>query len=183
MNSSWQAAVNFVLNHEGGEFTDDRDDPGGATRWGITCDDIAQVEPGLAPGVARSRVEGMAREGAAVIYQMLYWKPCGGPLLPAGVDLWTLDYGVNTGSGHAVRTLQIVCGLTNAAADGIPGPHTACAVAGALSSRGAAQLLGDLDAARQAYYRSLRTFWKFGNGWLNRTSDAHAAALGLATVR
>ncbi len=39
--------------------------------------------------------------------------------------------------------------------------------------------IGDFTTARQVYYRGLRTFPRFGDGWLARVAKCEAEALAL----
>jgi type VI secretion system secreted protein VgrG len=67
--SSFEAAVEVVLDHEGG-LDDDPDDPGGVTNWGLTMDDLRRY--GYA-NPTRNDIINLTRETARLIWKKLYW--------------------------------------------------------------------------------------------------------------
>lgn len=80
----------------------------------------------------------MELEQAKRIYRDKYWNPINGDNLPWPLALTAFDFAVNAGVGTALELLEI---------------------------------LSDFNAyneGRRAYYRNLRQFSMFGNGWLNR---------------
>lgn len=85
MTDSFPKALSFVLKWEGG-FVCDPDDPGGATKWGIS----QKAHPDL-------DVANLTQEEAATIYKMDYWTPCGCDALPYPLDICIFDTAVNCG--------------------------------------------------------------------------------------
>src|SRR5438034_35542 len=77
---------------------------------------------------------------------------------------------VNQGPGRALRTLQEAVG---AVPDGVYGPATQAALAASLP----AQTVERIADLREAQYRALPTFGRFGKGWLARLARTKALAL------
>lgn len=164
-----------VLRQEGG-YVDHPADPGGATNMGITRKTLARWRR-ISPwsSLPKSEVAALTSAEAAKIYRALYWGPCGGERLPAGLDLAVFDYGVNSGPDRAVRTLQAVLGV---AADGIVGPVTQDAARRADLTKA----IGAICDRRMAFLRGLSTFATFGTGWSRRVSTIRAASLAIASA-
>ncbi|MGD0120614.1 MAG: glycosyl hydrolase 108 family protein [Candidatus Binatus sp.] len=151
-------AVQRVLADEGG-YSSNPDDPGGATRFGIS----ARAYPGL-------DIAALTRDAAIKIYWNEWWLRFGFAKLPAAIAAKTFDLAVNMGSRHAFECLQRAlraCGLP-VAEDGLLGPATV------LAARRAdpAALMAALRSELAAYYRLVAANQPRGadflKGWLNR---------------
>lgn len=165
----FERCLALVLEHEGG-FANHPDDPGGATKYGITHRTLSDFR---GAEVTVEDVRALTREEAREIYRANYWNPMRCGELPAGVDLMVFDFGVNAGPGRSVRLLQQAAGVT---ADGSIGPITMAAVGAADPKR----LIAPMAERRMDYYRSLSTFDTFGRGWTRRTDATREAALQMA---
>jgi lysozyme family protein len=159
-----------VLKHEGG-FVNNRRDPGGATKYGITRRVLRRWR---GTPVSVADVRRLRKREAAGIYRWWYWRPVWGDDLPAGVDLVVFDYAVNSGWKRAVKALQRSAG---ARADGYVGPKTLAAVRRA----GAKRVIRRLSARRLGWLHRLRTWRWFGRGWSRRVRDTEIAALKMAS--
>jgi lysozyme family protein len=159
------ACLAIVLGHEGG-FSNDPQDPGGATNLGITRTTLAAWR---GRAVTEAEVLALSRDEAMAIYRARYWDVmrCGD--LPAGLDLMVFDFGVNAGPGAGARMLQRAVG---APPDGAVGPVTLAAALRA--DRPAA--IDRMAKLREDHYRALPTFGRFGRGWLRRTEEVRQAA-------
>jgi lysozyme family protein len=166
--ANFPAALQFTLSQEGG-WSDDPNDPGGATERGITLQTYRwwHNNPHLQP----TDLRGMSDSECENIYHTMFWDAVHGDDLPAGIDLATFDWAVNAGVGRAARALQFVVGTMQ---DGAIGPLTLAAAAGADANRTVTLLCGN----RIAYYQSLDKP-EFIDGWTNRASACEAAALAL----
>lgn len=164
-DANFPACLQIVLASEGG-FVDDAHDPGGATNLGIT---LATLSGWLGHTASIADVEALTAKTVAPIYRADYWGPCGCDDWPTGVDLMVFDTSVNQGPGSAVRTLQLALGVTP---DELIGPATKAAVA----ARTASHTIEAMAITREAFYRSLPTFARFGNGWLARVNRTAALA-------
>lgn len=168
----FEACLGQVLAHEGG-YVDHPDDPGGATNMGITRKTLARwrkVSPWS--NLPKSEVMALTREEAGRIYRALYWAPCRGDDMPAGLDLALFDFAVNSGPDRAIRTLQAGLGV---AADGVVGPVTIDAAAKADAN----ETIIDLCDRRLRFLQALATFPTFGRGWTRRVSDIRKTALAM----
>ncbi len=159
---SFQKALLFVLAHEneydkaGNVLTEhDPNDSGHATKYGID----AAAHPDL-------DIENLTLSGAVDSYHRDEWFRARGEQLPEKLAIAHFDGVVNIGEHHSAQILQSALGL---AADGEVGPHTIEAANAASPMALETVLMG-----REAYYRRLRQFPRFGRGWLARVSDLRA---------
>jgi lysozyme family protein len=169
MADTFAACLAFTLQQEGG-FSDDPNDPGGATNYGITLGTLRSYTGN--PGLGVDDIRNIAMSTVQAIYQADYWNRMRCDALPAGVDLMTFDHGVNTGTGRAAMMLQAAAGLTGANVDGAIGPQTLAAI----DQIDAATMIADLAARQRAYYQSLANFPRYGAGWLARLDRRQASA-------
>lgn len=164
--SSFDRALTFTLRHEGG-FSNDADDPGGRTNFGIA--EHANPEA-WADGV-------VTPEEARAIYRAKYWAPIHGDELPPRTAMVAFDLAVHSGVGAAAKRLQ---GAVGVAQDGVIGPATLAAV-----RRAAATPEGDRALALGLVDRriTLLTIWlkaapgrvKFAGGFMRRIANLAVA--------
>lgn len=172
---AFRRAHALIEKWEGG-FANHPSDPGGATNLGITRDTLARWRR-RPVGVAD--VRDLTREEAVGIFYAWYWARMRCDALPLPLALMTYNAGVNCGPGRGARFLQRALngqgkGL---AVDGVIGPLTLAAAAGAEVDRAVA----DFASVHEAYYRSLVSlFPAFGRGWLNRLRDITKEAMAMA---
>lgn len=149
--SQFDKLIDRVLSHEGG-YSNDPQDPGGETQWGIS----KRAHPDV-------NIKALTRAQAINIYRADYWDKIKGDQLPAGVAFQVLDAAVNHGVRVASRWLQTSIGVT---ADGIIGPVTLAA-----SRRAdAAETVLLFNAVRLEFYTDVTTFARFGRGWVRRVA-------------
>ena len=156
---NFDAAMDRVFEHEGG-WVDDPDDPGGATRFGIST--------AMYPA---EDIEGMTRERARELYRRDYWDEAALDMLPHGIRGTVFDMAVNAGPHRAVSLLQIALGSLQSgwlAVDGVVGPQTARRATDAHPEL----LLHAYTTRRAGYYLDLGkrkpVMQKFMRGWLRR---------------
>ena len=164
-------SLRFVRRWEGG-WSDHKDDPGGATQYGITLATYTtwRRSQGL-PDPSAADLRAITEEEVEAIYQQNYWDACRCDELPPPIALVVFDMAVNAGPSRSIRLLQEALGVS---VDGIIGPKTLAAAHAADPQKAAAEF----TARRSLYYANLSTFRTFGLGWLRRA----AAALSTATV-
>lgn len=159
----FDAALAFVLRAEGGD-SDDPDDPGGRTRYGISKAAHPDVDiPTLTLAQARE------------IYRADYWRRVRGDDLPARLAFVAFDAAVNQGVPVAASLLQQALGVQ---IDGEIGPRTLAAAARLRE----AVLPRFLRLRAMRYVQITRAnprTEKFLAGWLQRLFDVHAAAMGM----
>jgi lysozyme family protein len=155
---TFDAAVGFVLSHEGG-YSNDAHDPGGETRYGISKRAYPDED-----------IAGLTVERARAIYRADYWDRCKCDALPGPVALLVFDSAVNQGATTAIQMLQRAVGVV---ADGIIGPVTLAAV----SAQNGRELVVHVAAERGYRYGRTGTFQRFGRGWMRRLMGCLAEAL------
>lgn len=165
--------LHATLAWEGG-WDDDPVDPGGATMQGITIGEFAawhheKLDNGSAPAL-KAALRQMDVETRDSIYRVNYWQACRCGELPPGVDLAVFDQAVNQGVSKAIKTLQQSVGVT---ADGHLGVKTFAAV----HAGNHITIIQKMMEERRRYYRALKTFYRFGRGWLNRCDSIEKQCL------
>lgn len=144
---TFEECVALVLRSEGG-YVDDRDNPGGATRFGISKRAFPKED-----------IVNLTEARARMIYLTHYWYPV--KALPAHLRFVVFDAAVNCGVDKAVQILQRLC---QTHVDGIVGPVT-CAKAERVSVEAYLK-------EREKYYRGVvknrPASAKFFSGWLTR---------------
>lgn len=171
----FDSALRHVLAMEGG-WSNDPADPGGPTNQGITLADYAAYR-GVRLGIwNRTRlVEDLRHiepDVVSTIYRERYWIAACCNRLPEAIAFLHFDAAVNQGVGTAARLLQQALGV---GVDGEIGPITLGAAAGAPLPG----MLRRYAALRRSLYRQLRTFARFGRGWLRRVDATLSAAEAL----
>lgn len=161
----FEICLPYTLKEEGGN-DDDPVDPGGRTSRGITQREYDVYRRLIN---APSKDVWLASDAEVhEIYRLQYWMPhC--PQMPAGIDYLLFDMNVNMGSYEAALLLQRGLGVE---ADGHIGIVTMDAVIHADPTK----LIGAVSDQKNSFYRKLKTFWKFGRGWLKRVKDVATVA-------
>lgn len=165
---NFPACLKITLVHEGG-WADHPRDPGGATMRGVTLATYRQYKP----GANKADLRAISNVEIQNIYRAGYWKPMRGDDLPAGVDLASFDYAVNSGPSRSARHLQSVVG---AKVDGKVGPNTVAAV----EKRSPSATVKALCKKRMGFLRGLSTFSTFGRGWSRRVAEIEAKGVQMA---
>jgi hypothetical protein len=168
---NFDRCMSVILANEGG-FVNSETDPGGATNYGITK---RTLEAFLGKPVTIDDVKNLSSSTAIEIYRANYWNLMLCDSLPSGLDLMVFDYGVNSGPGQAIRSLQKLVGVTE---DGAMGKVTLPAVAKAVPKN----LISELAAARLALLQGLPAFATDGPGWTRRVNDVLQKALAMAAA-
>jgi lysozyme family protein len=148
-----------LIQREGG-YVNDPDDPGKETKFGISKRSYPALD-----------IPNLTEEDARDVYLVDFWQPAGCDGMPQVVADAVFDFAVTSSVRRSVRVLQQAAGVP---IDGVVGPNTLAAVAGA----------ADLVAARftlirMAYYAELavkqKKNQKYLAGWILRS----VAVLGL----
>ena len=168
VKQTYDAAITQVFEWEGG-YTNDAQDPGGATNWGITIFDARMY---WKPDATAADVRSMPKSVASEIYVKHYAEPVKYDLLPAGVDYAVLDYGINSGIGRAAKVLQRITGAT---VDGKIGLATVSAA----RAMDPATLVARICDERLSFLQNLKTWPTFGKGWGRRVAGVKKTALGM----
>jgi len=156
MKQNYNDCLLRLLKDEGG-YTNDPNDSGGPTNFGITLGDYRKYIDG--EGTAED-VRRMTVDQAKSIYKSKYWDALGCDNLSGGVDYTCFDYGVHSGLGRPRKAL------------------------GAFKSLSGTKLIEAINNERTAFLKALAVRkpqnQKFLKGWLNRVSRVNSYSLQLA---
>ena len=145
-----------IVAREGG-FVDDPDDPGGATKHGVTIHTLRRLGLDINHDsrIDVADVRGLTRGQAVDIYIEHYFKRPGIGALPEAVQPSVFDMYVNAGA-NAVRLLQRLLGRMGfpCTEDGIIGPAT-CEAARRAAEAAPDHLADAYGIARRNYYYAL----------------------------
>ena len=161
MRVNYNECERRVLLSEGG-YTNDPQDPGGPTNWGIT---LVDARLHWKPNATAEDVRAMPRSVAEKIYKEKYWDALRADALPAGVDYAVFDYGVNSGIGRAGRVLRAVLGLPS------HDWHVDGEVLDALAHVNAQHVVDAICQERLTFLHGLKTWPRFGGGWGRRVAS------------
>jgi lysozyme family protein len=164
---TYDAAMKRVLADEGG-YSNDRDDPGGPTKYGITIIDVRKY---LKPTATAEDVKALTLADAVTIYRLHYARPIRYDDLPAGIDYTVFDYGINSGVGRSGKVLRRVLGLR----DDIS--VVSDDVLAAVKKRDPKAVIIAINDERLRFLQSLRIWPTFGKGWGRRVAGCKAASL------
>lgn len=146
---NFDLAFTRLLGNEGG-YTNNPNDPGGETNWGISKRSYPDED-----------IANMTQERAKVIYLRDFWNPIG-EVHPA-IKFQAFDFAVNSGIQTAIRKLQTAVGVAD---DGHWGPVSAAA----LAAMDRNDVLMRFMAQRLRYWAALSTWPQFGKGWAVRAA-------------
>jgi lysozyme family protein len=163
----------MISRYEGG-YGWDKSDPGGPTKYGITCYDLAEHRHEVMDSMARWApiVQAMPLSEADEIYDKKYATACGFQDLVVGSDCVVFDFGVNSGPSRAVKYAQRIVGV---AVDGVLGPLTLRAI----NAYPPADFINRLCHDRLDFMKGLSIWRRFGRGWQARVNDLMAYCIAL----
>lgn len=163
----------MIEKYEGG-YGWNKNDPGGPTKYGVTCYDLAEHRHQKMDSMMRwaPLVRAMTLGEADAIYAEKYATACAFDELQAGCDCVVFDFAVNSGPSRAVRYAQTV---VNVAIDGKLGPKTLAAI----NVANPETFINDLCDMRLHFLQRLSTWSVFGKGWSSRVADLRKYSLGL----
>ncbi len=130
MRADLHDALDVVLIHEGGSaFTDNPNDPGGATKYGISLRFLKGegVDIDHDGDIDADDVKGLDEDGARSIYGAFFWTPMFCPQFDHVVATKLVDVAVNVGTKRATVLAQRAAGVED---DGLFGPKTYRSIAG-----------------------------------------------------
>lgn len=181
--ANYKAFVDRMIQKYEGGYCWDAGDPGGPTKYGITCYDLAadQHKPMTSMRAWVEPVKAMTLETAERIYKTKYAAAVFFDQLPSGADCAVMDYGVNSGVGRV--------GLVANSLVGLKGSVFTAATVKAINETDVNRFISNMDAERLRFLHAIRggAAWKeFGRGWGARVADldtySHALARGAPTV-
>lgn len=170
--NSFEFAFENVIGSEGG-FQDDKHDRGNWTTGIVGKGQLKGTKYGIsAMSYPTLDIKNITVADAKHIYLRDYWDRVGCNRLPYGLDYMIFDISVNHGRSDAGVFLQTAVGATR---DGKIGPKTLELV----HSKDTRETILKVKDVRENDYRSLKTFSRYGDGWLRRNEEVTEKALGL----
>ncbi len=172
---SFDAILDQIIQNEGREYTNDPDDPGGPTKFGITLETLHSWR---GKPVTPDDVKNLTEDEARTIYTARYWTQPGFASVDAispKIAAKLADAGVNVGPGTVSQWLQRTINVMGASltVDGKLGPASCAALKGFLDQRGEngeAVMLRALNGFQATYYIGLAeknpTNRKYAYGWI-----------------
>jgi lysozyme family protein len=156
----FETAFSRLLTFEGG-FSNNPDDTGGATRYGVT--EAVARKYGYTGDMTAFPLDLAKR-----IYHDEFWYPLRCDELPDALRYDIFDAAVNSGVGQAAKWFQTALGVP---VDGVIGPRTLAAASVGIPSLVRVKFYG----ARLAFMTTLPGWTAFGKGWARRIADLLAA--------
>lgn len=174
MQANYQAFIDRVIHRYEGGYGWSKADPGGPTKYGITCYDLAEFEHVRMTSMSAwaSKVQAMPLSTAETIYASKYAGAVRFNDLPSGSDCAMLDYQINSGS-RAILAARAVLNVKG-------GSLMDQALLDAIKKADPATFVTALCAERMHFLHGLRTWGTFGGGWTSRVTDLKAYCLHLA---
>ncbi len=162
MKANFAKAMKIELVYEGGKDNDPVD-PGGRTNQGIIQREYSAYR--LRKGLPNRDVFLMEDAERDEIYDTQYGKKIHFDELPPGVDIVMLDGAINSGVTQSVKWAQRALGLN---ADGVLGMVTMERIQNHPDHDA---LIADILERRRAFLKALKTYWRFGKGWMARVDN------------
>lgn len=159
----------FVRYYEGG-FSNDKDDPGGATMKGVT---LATFRSVYGKNKTVGDLKRITDDQWNTIFKRYYWDKCRGDGIDnQSVANMLVDFAWHSGVTTAVRKIQWIVGTEQ---DGIMGARTLAAIND--YRKGPLRLFDSLRLERIRFLVGCKSWWKYGKGWTKRVN-----AIGYGTL-
>src|SRR5574341_53129 len=185
---TFDIATDRVILEEGGaKFIDNPNDPGGATKFGISIRFAGSIRLDIDGDgdTDATDIKALTREQALGLYRDYFWLPLRCDALPPAIAYIVYDCGVNMGKSIGAKLLQRCLRMTD---DGVIGPLTLnalpekpdgrrelVALYTARRMKRYAELLAD-NAVQRALKQTNRDFSTFIGGWCNRAARVQLVA-------
>ena len=165
--------IDKILKWEGEAFTNDPNDLGGATKYGVTFNTFAPWFKGKYGKEATiDDLKNLDKAGYTEILRDLYWDKCDADSIRnQQVANSVVDWFYNAGY-HATKDIQEVLGIHPA--DGILGTASIATI-NVIANQNPEMVVNTIADRREAFYRNIvaanPSQGRFLQGWLNRTND------------
>jgi len=178
MRSTYQPFLDRMIHKYEGGYGWDRGDPGGPTKYGITCYDYAEFHHATMNSMSAwaPKVKAMTLDEAELIYRTKYATAVAYDALPAGVDVCLLDYGINSGIGRVVAVLRGLLKLRG------PSTHLTPEDTAVIAKLDANRLITQICDERLGFMHRIKggaSWRRFGKGWGARVADLRLYATNL----
>jgi lysozyme family protein len=157
--SVFEEAIPIVLLHEGSKFTNDPDDPGGATKWGITLrsaqEDLLDLDLNHDGTVTEEELKNITKEEASAYYKRRWWLDSYDRIDVQIIATKLIDTAVNVGQKPAVAFLQrtLVSLRYILAVDGVFGADTLNLLNWCCGTHGFRNVLNGMEQHQWASYQ------------------------------
>lgn len=176
MRGNFERAQKPLLKHEGG-YSNDKNDPGGPTKYGITQKNLSIY---LGHDATITEVKELTLTTALKIYKPRYWDAIKGDELPGGLDYCVFDGAVNSGPAQSTKWLQRALKKRKLYEGQIDGQLGATTLAGAKEAERAGltgEIINDICDQRLAFMKKLRQWPSFAKGWTTRVAEVRRVSL------
>ena len=171
--------INYILDDEGPELNVSPDEPGGASRSGVSVDALTDFYNATYPqghaAATIADVTAMTATSAGQFYEWFLGTMMLDQLTPA-VAYRIADIEVNLGRNGGLWAVCLALGIS---------PFPPAMTQGVISQVKAvdpAQMIMALSGVWLSWKHANAIGWvKYGNGWTNRRNKAHSRAIGLIT--
>lgn len=171
--SVFEVAIPVILKHEGG-WVNDKDDPGGATNWGVSLrwlKTLGELEADIDGDgdIDTDDIRGMPKEYAVRLYRKYWWNKYRYERInDQALATKVFDLSINMGAKQCHKLLQRTCNKISGdlEIDGILGIVSF----NVISSLDPRWLLAQFKLQAIDFYKSLNKP-KYINGWIARVKD------------
>lgn len=178
MQALYAPFIDRVIQKYEGGYGWDKADPGGPTKYGITCYDLAEHRGQKMSSMSAwaDPVKNMTLSEAEAIYATKYAQGVRFATLPAGIDCVMLDYAINSGVGRPITVARRLVGVPG-------GAKMDDALFAAISKRDPATFINAMCDERLRFMHAIKggAMWaQFGHGWGTRVADLRAYSIHAA---
>lgn len=181
MEPNYKAFTDRMIQKYEGGYGWNKKDPGGPTKYGITCYDLAQLRGQKMDSMTRwaPLVQAMPLSDAEAIYRFKYASAIRFDDLPTGIDCCMMDYAVNSGVSRPILVASRICKVTYTG-------HFDDVLMMAIKAMGAEKFINAMCDERLTFMHSIRggSAWKeFGGGWQARVDDLRRYCLAIRSLK
>ena len=178
MKETYAAFTDRMIKRYEGGYGWNGADPGGPTKYGITCYDLAEHRSQKMDSMARWApiVQAMQLSEAEDIYATKYAAGLHYNDIAAGPDACMMDYGVNSGNSRPILVARAITGTKGTGMDQ--------ALVNAINKYDAKGFVQLMCGERLRFMHAIRggaSWQQFGKGWGARVADLNAYCLHLAS--
>lgn len=166
----FQRCLDVLIDHEGRKYTNDPNDRGGPTKFGIALnEDTEALTRLLGRKPTAEDIMNLTEDQAGWIFKEYYWNPLRLDEVKDGkICLVIFDMGVLIGIGRSAKLAQAVCDVDR---DGDFGPITLIAINHEYEGFFCRDFLNACESRFRAIVANNSSQHKFLAGWLNRVDD------------
>jgi lysozyme family protein len=178
MQNDYTPFVDLMIKQYEGGYCWDKGDPGGPTKYGITCYDLAEHRGQHMDSMVNWApiVKAMTLSEAEDIYKAKYATAIMFDQMPSGIDCVMMDYGVNSGTSRPIHVAQAMFKQPSS-------PHMTTALFQSIHQANKDWFINSMCDERLHFMHQIRggSAWAlFGKGWGARVNNLRTYSLNLA---